>query len=54
MYVGCYWVNCGVIWMGCGAVCSKDGDFHAVIFGCFVGFLILSMVVGHDFDWIGF
>ena len=50
----CHWVNFGVIWMRRGDVCSGDGVFHDVIFGWFVGFLILSLVVGHDFDEIGF
>ena len=41
--------------------CRRDGDYlpwdeeyHDVIFGCFVGGLILLPVVGHGFDGIRF
>ena len=47
------WVTCGVIWMACVAASSGDGDFHDVIFVCFVRGLILPPEVGHGFDSIG-
>ena len=54
LYIGCHWDTCGVILMGCVATSRGDGDFHDVIFVCFVGDLILPLVVVHGFDGMGF
>ena len=39
--VGCHWVTCGVVWMGCGAALHWDGDCNEIVFCFFVGCFIL-------------
>ena len=53
LYVGCHWVTCGLVQVGSGAASSGDGDFHDVIFGFFVGGLILPPVDGHGLMALG-